>query len=265
MCGLVGYAGFAGHVPQDTENTSLKEMTETLACRGPDASAVWAEGAAGLGHTRLAIVDLVGGRQPMVLARDGRTVLAVAFTGEIYNHARLRSELTALGHRFTTRRDSEVVLHAIDAWGEAASARLEGRFAYAAWEPGPRRLTLVRDRFGIKPLYYARIGDAVVFGSEPKAVLTHPAVPARLDVEGLRELLRRFCGIRPALLRRPYPARPSVAKQPATDARGRRETAQPVTVKRAVAGPCALGSHPTVLLARGRASTRSRAARTVIF
>ncbi|MCZ4510844.1 asparagine synthase (glutamine-hydrolyzing) [Streptomyces sp. ActVer] len=189
MCGLVGYASFVGQVPQGTEDTSLKEMTEILACRGPDASATWAEGAAGLGHTRLATVDLVGGRQPMILARDGRTALAVAFTGEVYNHGRLRSELTSLGHRFTTRGDSEVVLHAIDAWGEGAPARLEGMFAYAAWEPGPRRLTLVRDRFGIKPLCYARIGDAVVFGSEPKAVLAHPAVVARLDLDGLRELL----------------------------------------------------------------------------
>ncbi|MDL2075819.1 asparagine synthase (glutamine-hydrolyzing) [Streptomyces sp. GXMU-J15] len=189
MCGLVGYAGFMGHAPQGTEDTSLKEMTETLACRGPDATAVWAEGAVGLGHTRLAVVDLVGGRQPMLLARDRRTVLAVTFTGEIYNHARLRSELTALGHRFTTRSDSEVVLHAIDAWGEGAPARLEGMFAYAAWEPDSRRLTLVRDRFGVKPLCYARLGEAVVFGSEPKAVLAHPAVNARLDLDGLRELL----------------------------------------------------------------------------
>ncbi|MGW0570822.1 asparagine synthase (glutamine-hydrolyzing) [Streptomyces tauricus] len=186
---MVGYAGFAGHVPENTEDTSLKEMTETLACRGPDASALWAEGTAGLGHTRLAVVDLTGGRQPMVLTRGGRTVLTAVFTGEIYNHARLRSELTALGHRFTTRSDSEVVLRAIDAWGERAPARMEGMFAYAAWEPGPRRLTLVRDRFGIKPLYYARIDAAVVFGSEPKAVLAHPAVTARLDLDGLRELL----------------------------------------------------------------------------
>ena len=189
MCGLVGYVGFAGRVPRGTEDTSLKEMTETLACRGPDASAVWAEEAAGLGHTRLATVDPVGGRQPLVLERGGRTVLVAAFTGEVYNHARLRTELASLGHRFTTRSDSEVVLHAIDAWGEQAPARLEGMFAYAAWEPGPRRLTLVRDRLGIKPLCYARLGDGVVFGSEPKAVLTHPAVTARVDLDGLRELL----------------------------------------------------------------------------
>lgn len=189
MCGLVGFAGFAGHLPVGTEDTSLKEMTETLACRGPDASAVWAEGAAGLGHTRLATVDLVGGRQPLVLERDGRVVLVMAFTGEIYNHGRLRAEMTARGHRFATRSDGEVVLRAFDAWGPEAAERLEGMFAYAAWEPEPKRLTLVRDRLGIKPLYCARTGEGVVFGSEPKAVLAHPAVPARLDLDGLRELL----------------------------------------------------------------------------
>jgi asparagine synthase (glutamine-hydrolysing) len=189
MCGLVGYAGFEGRAVRGTEDTSLKEMTETLACRGPDASAVWAEEAAALGHTRLATVDLVGGRQPMVLVRGGRTALAVAFTGEVYNHAALRSELAALGHRFTTCSDSEVVLHAIDAWGEQAPARLEGMFAYAAWEPVSRRLTLARDRLGIKPLCYTRLDDGVVFGSEPKALLAHPAVTAGLDLEGLRELL----------------------------------------------------------------------------
>ncbi|MFF1675104.1 asparagine synthase (glutamine-hydrolyzing) [Streptomyces sp. NPDC058256] len=189
MCGLAGYAGFAGCVPQGTEDTSLKEMTGTLARRGPDASATWHEDSAGLGHTRLAVVDLTGGRQPMVLTRGGRTALAVVFTGEVYNHAQLRTELTARGHRFTTRGDGEVVLRAVDAWGEQAPARLEGMFAYAAWEPGARRLTLVRDRLGIKPLCYARGGDGVVFGSEPKAVLAHPAVEARLDLDGLRELL----------------------------------------------------------------------------
>ncbi|MEU0099962.1 asparagine synthase (glutamine-hydrolyzing) [Streptomyces sp. NPDC006267] len=189
MCGLAGFAGFTGHVPGGTEDTSLKEMTETLACRGPDASAVWAEGAAGLGHTRLATVDVVGGRQPLVLERDGHVVLVMAFTGEIYNHGRLRAEMTARGHRFATRGDGEVVLRAFDAWGPAAAERLEGMFAYAAWEPEPRRLTLVRDRLGIKPLYCARTGDGVVFGSEPKAVLAHPAVPARLDLDGMRELL----------------------------------------------------------------------------
>lgn len=171
------------------EDTSLKEMTGTLACRGPDASATWHEESAGLGHTRLAVVDLAGGRQPLVLTRGGRTDLAVVFTGEVYNHAQLRTELTARGHRFATRGDGEVVLRAVDAWGEQAPARLEGMFAYAAWEPGVRRLTLVRDRLGIKPLCYARGGDGVVFGSEPKAVLAHPAVEARLDLDGLRELL----------------------------------------------------------------------------
>lgn len=189
MCGLTGYAGFAGCVPGGTESFSLKEMTETLACRGPDASTVWSEESAGLGHTRLATVDFVGGRQPLVLERGGRTALVVVFTGEVYNHTELRAELTARGHRFRTRSDGEVVLRAVDEWADAATARMEGMFAYASWEPGPRRLTLVRDRLGIKPLYYAQIADGVVFGSEPKAVLAHPAVPSRLDLDGMRELL----------------------------------------------------------------------------
>ncbi|MFC8438201.1 asparagine synthase (glutamine-hydrolyzing) [Streptomyces griseoincarnatus] len=189
MCGLVGFVGFADCAPRGTEDTSLKEMTETLACRGPDASTAWAEGTAGLGHTRLATVDLIGGRQPLVLERGGNTVLVVVFTGEVYNHAELREELTARGHRFRTRSDGEVVLRSFDAWGGSAAERLEGMFAYAAWEPGPRRLTLVRDRLGVKPLYCAQVGDGVVLGSEPKAVLAHPAVPARLDLDGMRELL----------------------------------------------------------------------------
>ncbi|MFC8274574.1 asparagine synthase (glutamine-hydrolyzing) [Streptomyces sp. NPDC057271] len=189
MCGLVGYAGFGDAPAAATEGTTLKEMTQTLACRGPDASATWREGNAALGHTRLAVVDLEGGRQPLLLEHAGRTVLAVVFTGEIYNHGELRRELTGLGYRFRTRGDSEVVLHAIDAWGRDAPGRLEGMFAYAAWEPARRRLTLARDRLGIKPLCYARTGAGTVFGSEPKAVLAHPAVPVALDTDGLRELL----------------------------------------------------------------------------
>ncbi|SMF86855.1 asparagine synthase (glutamine-hydrolysing) [Streptomyces sp. Amel2xC10] len=191
MCGMVGFAGFAGGVPEGTEDSSLKlkGMLEALSCRGPDASGVWTDGSAGLGHTRLAVVDPAGGRQPMVLERGSRGPLAVVFTGEIYNHAQLRAELGSLGLRFATRSDSEVVLHAIDTWGVHAPARLEGMFAYAAWEPAARRLTLVRDRFGIKPLCYAQVDDGVVFASEPKAVLEHPAVSARLDLDGLRELL----------------------------------------------------------------------------
>ncbi|MFC8825546.1 asparagine synthase (glutamine-hydrolyzing) [Streptomyces sp. NPDC057137] len=191
MCGLTGYAGFTGAPPTGTAGSSLKEMTETLACRGPDATAGWSEGAVGLGHTRLAIVDLEGGRQPLVRERGGRTELVVVFAGEVYNHTGLRRELTDLGCRFRTRSDSEVVLHAVATWGESAPSHLEGMFAYAAWHPVTRRLTLARDRLGIKPLCYALTGDGVVFGSEPKAVLTHPGVETAVDLDGFRELLLR--------------------------------------------------------------------------
>lgn len=132
MCGLVGYAGLGDAPAAATEGSTLKEMTQTLACRGPDASATWREGHAALGHTRLAIVDVEGGRQPLLLERDGRIVLAVVFTGEVYNHGELRRELAGLGHRFRTRGDGEVVLHAIDAWGPDAPGRLKGMFADAA-------------------------------------------------------------------------------------------------------------------------------------
>ncbi|HEV3172218.1 MAG TPA: asparagine synthase (glutamine-hydrolyzing) [Actinocrinis sp.] len=189
MCGLVGYAGLEGGPPAATRATSLKLMTETLACRGPDASGRWEQDGAGLGHTRLATLDPAGGHQPLLIERDGHCVLAVVFVGEIYNHREIRAQLAALGHRFRDRSDSEVVLRAVDAWGPRAPARLEGMFAYAAWEPEARRLTLARDRLGIKPLCYTRLPDGVVFGSEPKAVLAHPAVPTRVDRDGLRELL----------------------------------------------------------------------------
>lgn len=140
MCGLTGYIGLGEAPPTAT-----------------DASATWHEGRAALGHTRLATLDLTGGRQPLLLERGGRTDLAVVFTGEVYNHAGLRRELAGRGHRFRTRSDGEVVLHAVDAWGPDAPARLEGMFAYAAWEPARRRLTLGRDRLGIKPLCYAQL------------------------------------------------------------------------------------------------------------
>ena len=130
------------------------------------------------------IVDVEGGRQPLLLERDGRTVLAVVFTGEVYNHGELRREPAGLGHRFRTHGDGEVVLHAIDAWGPDAPGRLEGMFAHAAWEPARRRLTLARDRLGIKPLCYARTEAGTVFGSEPKAVLAHPDVPGHWTTTG---------------------------------------------------------------------------------
>ncbi|MFJ2745186.1 asparagine synthase (glutamine-hydrolyzing) [Streptomyces sp. NPDC087440] len=194
MCGLAGIAGWEGRAPEGTVGSSLETMTRALGCRGPDAFGRWYDGVAGLGHTRLSVVDPDGGRQPKTLVRGDSTELVVAFAGEVYNHADLRAELTSAAHGsepFTTRSDSEVVLRAVAAWGEGAPSRLAGMFAYAAWEPGRRRLTLARDRLGVKPLYYARVERpaGIVFGSEPKAVLAHPGVRTALDHDGLRHLL----------------------------------------------------------------------------
>lgn len=182
MCGVAGVLHLdgapAGAVP-------LRRMTDAIAHRGPDGEGQTVDGPVGLGHRRLAVIDLsAAGRQPMQTA-DGR--YTISYNGEVYNFAELRTELEALGHRFRSRTDSEVVLEAWAEWGEACLERFNGLFAFALWDRRERRLWLVRDRYGIKPLYYARAGNAVLFGSEVKAILAHGAYRTSLDVEGLRE------------------------------------------------------------------------------
>ncbi|MFD3512465.1 asparagine synthase (glutamine-hydrolyzing) [Streptomyces sp. NPDC058657] len=189
MCGLAGFVNSRGPLPGNAPELDLKTMVETLATRGPDGQASWLHDGAALGHTRLAVVDPVGGRQPMVHAADGEPVAALVFTGEIYNHRELRAELSARGHRFRTSSDTEVVLAAYLRWGRSCVTRLEGMFAFAVWDVRTRTLLLARDRFGVKPLYYRHDGDLVWFGSEPKAVLAHPQVPTALALDGLRELV----------------------------------------------------------------------------
>ncbi|MEV7089683.1 asparagine synthase (glutamine-hydrolyzing) [Streptomyces sp. NPDC093085] len=200
MCGITGWISFdrdgrdapdpvdpGDPGPPSAVSAALDAMTETMACRGPDARGTWIEGPAALGHRRLAVIDLPGGRQPMTLTTD-RGTLALVYSGETYNFTELRAELTARGHRFTTDSDTEVVLHAYQEWGEGMAARLNGMYAFAIWD-GPRRtLVLVRDRMGIKPLYYAPTPDGVLFGSEPKAILAHPLARPRVRLDGLREL-----------------------------------------------------------------------------
>jgi asparagine synthase (glutamine-hydrolysing) len=164
---------------------ALRRMTDAVAHRGPDGDGTFADGEAGLGHRRLAIIDLSpAGHQPM-LSADGRHVLT--YNGEIYNFRELRAELEALGHQFRSRSDSEVLLQAYAQWGEKSLERLNGMFAFGIWDRRERRLFLARDRFGVKPLYYARCGHAFLFGSEVKAFLTHPAFRVALDREALLE------------------------------------------------------------------------------
>ncbi|GAA2142818.1 asparagine synthase (glutamine-hydrolyzing) [Kitasatospora kazusensis] len=186
MCGLAGWVGFQRDLTG--RSGAVAAMTATMECRGPDDGGLWAGAHAVLGHRRLAVIDIEGGRQPMAAGRPEEPLAVLAYTGEVYNYRELRTELAALGHEFRTVSDTEVVLHAYLRWGEAFAERLNGIFACAVWDPRSEELLLVRDRMGVKPLYYYPISDGVLFGSEPKAILAHPEAEAVVDTEGLCEI-----------------------------------------------------------------------------
>ncbi|MGW3124536.1 asparagine synthase (glutamine-hydrolyzing) [Streptomyces sp. NPDC001107] len=185
MCGITGWISFDRDLR--TETLVLDAMTETMACRGPDDRGTWVQGPAALGHRRLAIIDLPGGRQPMAVGTP-RGSVALVYSGETYNFTELRRELTGRGHRFTTDSDTEVVLHGYLEWGEQVAERLNGMYAFAVWDGRQDKLVMIRDRMGIKPFYYYPTPDGVLFGSEPKAILANPLAPARVTLDGLREL-----------------------------------------------------------------------------
>jgi asparagine synthase (glutamine-hydrolysing) len=162
-------------------------MASTLAHRGPDDQGTWADDVVGLGHRRLSILDLSSaGHQPMALAERG---LVLSYNGEVYNFAELREELTRSGGPFRTGTDTEVVLRAFAAWGPASFARLNGIFAFALWDARSRELWLVRDRFGVKPLYYAEHDGDLAFGSEIKSLLEWNPLLREPDVPALHEYL----------------------------------------------------------------------------
>ena len=184
MCGIAGVFDMSD-LPAAT--AVVQRMTDAIAHRGPDGEGVWVERACGLGHRRLAIIDLTeAGRQPMATP-DGRFV--VTYNGELYNFHELRTELQGRGHRFASRSDTEVVLAAFAEWGLDALNRFNGMFAFAIYDRGKRRLTLARDRYGIKPLYVARVSNRIIFGSEIKAILACPGFEQHLDHEALVEYL----------------------------------------------------------------------------
>jgi len=185
MCGITGWIAFRRDLR--SEHAAVDAMTETMACRGPDDRGTWVGAHAALGHRRLAIIDLPGGRQPMsVQTPDGPVVLV--YSGETYNFDELRVELAGRGHRFDTRSDTEVVLHAYLEWGEALAERLNGMYAFAVWDSRRSKLVMIRDRLGVKPLYYYPTSDGVLFGSEPKAILAHPDVEHTVTLDGLRDM-----------------------------------------------------------------------------
>ena len=179
MCGITGFFG-----PPD--RPLLERMTAVLAHRGPDDAGFVEADTFSLGHRRLSIIDPAGGRQPMA-SDDGR--LQLVYNGELYNFRELRTELVALGHRFRSDSDSEVILQAYAAWGTEAFARFNGMWALALAEAHTGRLVLSRDPLGIKPLYYAAAGGRWLFASEIKALLQDPALRARPDEQSLYEYL----------------------------------------------------------------------------
>jgi asparagine synthase (glutamine-hydrolysing) len=199
MCGICGVAG-----PVDRGVLAL--MTATMTHRGPDDVGLHVEDGVGLGVRRLSIIDLPGGHQPIANEDGG---VRVVFNGEIYNHATLRERLARQGHRFRTQADTEVLVHLYEEYGVDGVHLLRGMFAYALWDRPRRRLVLVRDRLGIKPLYYAQTGGALLFASEAKALLRHPAIAAAADpgaldlylalqyVPGERTLFRGIRKLRP--------------------------------------------------------------------
>ncbi len=179
MCGIAGFVGARADMQE-----ILQKMTDRIAHRGPDGEGHYIDGPVALGHRRLSIIDLEGGRQPM-FNEDGS--LAVVFNGEIYNFQPLREELIAAGHTFATRCDTEVLLHGYEQWGRELLTRLRGMFTFALWDKDSRTLFCARDHFGIKPLYYyiAPETGTLLFGSEIKCFLDHPEFKKELNADQL--------------------------------------------------------------------------------
>src|SRR5215471_18860722 len=184
MCGV---AGFLNLNCAPASPLILKAMTDAIRHRGPDGEGHFIDGVFGIGHRRLAIIDLSPAAHQPMLTPDGRYILS--YNGEVYNFRELRIELEARGHQFRSTGDSEVVLYAIAEWGEEALLRFNGMFALALWDREEQALLLARDRYGIKPLYYSHSRSVFTFGSEIKALLPQPSIGISIDQEGLVEYL----------------------------------------------------------------------------
>ncbi|WBY15868.1 amidotransferase 1, exosortase A system-associated [Erythrobacteraceae bacterium WH01K] len=185
MCGIAGL--FHVGTPKPVDPARVRQMTDTLAHRGPDGSGIWTARGVGLGHRRLSIIDLEGSPQPMHSA-DGRAT--IVFNGEIYNFAELRRELAGLGAVFRTDGDTEVILAAWQKWGPACLSRLNGMFAFALYDHGDRTLFLARDRLGVKPLFTAQLSDgSFAFASELKGLLGHPLLRRDIDPRAVEDYL----------------------------------------------------------------------------
>src|SRR5215831_8444749 len=201
MCGIAGIFDYRGRA--EIDRSLLLRMTDVLGHRGPDGDGFHFTPGLGLGHQRLAIVDLVTGDQP--LFNEDRTI-CVVYNGEIYNFQPLMAELAGLGHVFRTRSDTEVIVHAWEEWGTRCLDRFNGMFAFALWDAAKEVLFLARDRLGEKPLYYSFLTDGrLLFASELKSLLLSPQVDRELDPQAIEEFFAFgyipdprsiYCGVR---------------------------------------------------------------------
>ncbi|MDD1658789.1 MAG: asparagine synthase (glutamine-hydrolyzing), partial [Methanomicrobiales archaeon] len=184
MCGIAGICLISGGT---VDPALLERMSERIHHRGPDGSGTYVDGPVGLAHRRLAIIDLTDAAKQPMTNEDG--TLWLVFNGEIYNFIELRKELAGKGHTFRSDGDTEVILHAYEEWGKECLSRFNGMWAFALWDSRKQELFCARDRFGIKPLYYARAGDMILFASEIKALLAHPDIGREPDDELLLTFL----------------------------------------------------------------------------
>ena len=180
MCGI---AGFVNDMPIDTKCPILRKMTDIIAHRGPDSEGHYIDEHVALGHRRLSIIDLGGGQQP-IYNEDGN--LIITFNGEIYNYQPLREQLIEAGHTFTTRSDTEVLLHGYEQWGVDLLQKIRGMFTFVIWDKTKRELFGARDHFGIKPFYYAKMNGTFMYASEIKSLLQHPDFVKELNKEALK-------------------------------------------------------------------------------
>jgi asparagine synthase (glutamine-hydrolysing) len=193
MCGIAGIIDLRGRGAP--ERAALERMLGALDHRGPDEFGLYRDRRAGLAHSRLSIIDVASGQQPMCNEDES---LWLVFNGEIFNYLELRAELIERGHRFRTRSDTEVIIHAWEEWGADALPRMNGQWALALWDARRHRLILSRDRLGVRPLYHAEAGGRVVFASEVKAMFAgDPSLPREIDPVGLDETLTLWSVIPP--------------------------------------------------------------------
>ena len=183
MCGFVGFIN-GGDTQRD--ESVLHSMTDAIRHRGPDDADYYMDGSISLGFRRLSIIDLEGGRQPILNEDESKVLL---FNGEIYNFQEIKRDLLAAGHVFKTATDSEVLLHGYEEYGTDLLNKLRGMFAFVIWDRNSHELFGARDFFGIKPLYYAKMGSTLMFGSEIKSFLHHPHFKKELNERALESYL----------------------------------------------------------------------------